>query len=48
MGFDDPQTDQLWLNLKITREVAEELLDKFYLDGACYALTESKIEHLNL
>lgn len=46
--FDDNRTDQHWLKLNMTREAAEELLDRLYLEGASYGLGDSKIEHLDL
>lgn len=46
--FDDSRTDQHWLKLAISREDAEELLDRLYLEGAAYGLTESNVEHLDL
>lgn len=46
--FDDSRTNQHWLKLKITREAAEELLDKLYLEGASYGSRVSRIEHLDL
>ncbi|OIW26711.1 inosine/uridine-preferring nucleoside hydrolase [Coniochaeta ligniaria NRRL 30616] len=46
--FDASRTDQHWLKLKITREAAEELLDKLYLEGASLGPTDAKIEHLDL
>ena len=46
--FDETRTDQHWLKLKMSPENTEELLDKLYLEGAAYGLTESKVEHSDL
>lgn len=44
----ESRTDQHWLKLAVSREEAEELLDRLYLEGAAYGLAESQVQHSDL